>query len=397
MRGMLRIALVLLALRSGRGLLGSPSTSNGVVDRPSHRPYSLEAQNSRRGCEVMTLSRFMIEATRNDPDHSDIESLMQSIQIACKTISSLVARAGVNDLTGEQAYKPSSAAEDSISLDKMADRVLRNALRFTGKLGVLGSEDEKAILVEEAWNSKYVACFDPLDGLANLEVGIPTGTIFGIFKESDECLVDFGERVSKPAEELLLKALSPADNMIAAGYCMYSSSTVLVFCLGRGLGVHGFTLDPLIGEFVMTHPNIRIPKRGKTYALNEANSEVWPAGLQQYIQNIKSGRGESHTSFNCRYVGSMVGDVHRTLLRGGIFGYPPNAKYREGKLHLVYEAAPMAFLIEQAGGRASTGRHRILDLMPQSLYQRIPVYLGSEDDMTELESYLTTKVYARQP
>ena len=393
---MLRAVLVLLALRLSHGFVRtSPYSITASAGQPC-RPPPLEALNSRRGCEVMTLSRFMIEATRSDPDHSDIESLMQSIQIACKTISNLVARAGVSDLTGEQIYRPAgSSDEDGVTLDKMADRVLRNALRFTGKLGVLGSEDEKAILVEEAWNSKYVACFDPLDGLANLEVGIPTGTIFGIFKESDECLVDFGERVSKPAEELLLKALSPADNMIAAGYCIYSSSTVLVFCLGRGLGVHGFTLDPLIGEFVMTHPNIRIPKRGRTYALNEANSEVWPSGLQQYIQNIKSGRGESHTNFNCRYVGSMVGDVHRTLLRGGIFGYPPNAKYREGKLHLVYEAAPMAFLVEQAGGKASTGRHRILDLIPSSLYQRIPVYLGSEDDVTELEGYLTTKAYAR--
>ena len=394
---MLRVALLLLALRV-RGLLSPRSQASSPSPELSRRLPPLEAQSSRRGCEVMTLSRFMIEATRSDPDHSDIESLMQSIQIACKTISRLVARAGVSDLTGEQMYKPASpgaAGEEGVSLDKMADQVLRNALRFTGKLGVLGSEDEKAILVEEAWNSKYVACFDPLDGLANLEVGIPTGTIFGIFKESDECLVDFGETVSKPAEELLLKALSPADNMIAAGYCMYSSSTVLVFCLGRGLGVHGFTLDPLIGEFVMTHPNIRIPKRGKTYALNEANSDVWPAGLQQYVQNIKSGRGESRTNFNCRYVGSMVGDVHRMLLRGGVFGYPPNAKYREGKLHLVYEAAPMAFLVEQAGGRATTGKHRILDLVPSSLYQRIPVYLGSEEDVTELESYLTTKVYAR--
>lgn len=387
-----RLSLLLAVLRLSRGLLTDLPALAGR--RPSLT--ELRARTSRHGCEVMTLSRFMIEATRSDPDHSDIESLMQSIQIACKTIASLVAREGINDLTGEQICKPlNSASEEGVTLDKMADRVLRNALRFTGKLGVLGSEDEKAILVEEAWNSKYVACFDPLDGVANLEVGIPTGTIFGIFKEHDECLVDFGERVSKPAEELLLKALSPADNMISAGYCMYSSSTVLVFCLGRGLGVHGFTLDPLTGEFVMTHPNIRIPRRGKTYALNEANSDHWPFGLQQYIQNVKSGRGDSRTSFNCRYVGSMVADVHRTLLRGGVFGYPPNAKHREGKLHLVYEAAPMAFLVEQAGGRASTGKHRILDLAPSSLYQRIPVYLGSEDDMVELESHLSAKAYVK--
>ena len=143
-----------------------------------------------------------------------------------------------------------------------------------------------------------------------------------------------------------------------------------------------------IGEFVLTHPNIRIPSSGKTYALNEANSPVWPLGLQNYITAIKKGEGRSKMQFNSRYIGSMVGDVHRTLLRGGIFGYPGNTKYPEGKLHLVYEAAPMAFLVEQAGGKASTGTQRILDLQPTSLYQRIPVFLGSADDILELEESL---------
>ena len=236
------------------------------LSRPSYRRLGRISSSSHDNfqTDVMTLTRFMIEATRSNPDHSDIESLMQSITIACKTIANLVSRSGITDLTGVQIATPigedpsaRKREENSpMQLDKVADRVLRNALRFTGKLGVLGSssETDKAIIIEESWNSGYVAVFDPLDGLSNLDIGLSTGTVFGIFREEEACLLDFGEGVSSKAERLLLSAMSPVSNIVAAGYCMYSSTTTLVFSLGSGLGVHGFTLDPNIGIAILPLP-----------------------------------------------------------------------------------------------------------------------------------------------
>ena len=258
----------------------------------------------------MTLSRFMIEATRSNPDHADFEGLISSIQIACKTIAILVSRHGVNDLMG-------SSTKDEQTLYNLASTVLKNSLRFTGKLGVYTPHDdiESPLLIEEAWNSNYVTVFDPLDGAGNVDVGVVSGTIFGIFKEKEECLVDFGETVSDQAEKRLLKALQ-GPNLVAAGYCMYSSSTVMMFSMGDG--VHGFTLDPAIGEFVLTHRNVKIPKRGQIYSFNEANQFKWPKGLQEYVSKIKTGKGETNKSYTARYIGSQVGDFHRTLLYGGM-------------------------------------------------------------------------------
>lgn len=339
---------------------------------------------------VMTLTRFMIEATRNNADHADMESLMASIQMACKTIANLVSRAGISDLTGLQAGGASIniQGEEQKKLDVISNNVLKNALRFTGKLGVIASEEEDhPVLVEEAYNSKYVAVFDPLDGSSNIDAAISTGTIFGIFRENEYCLIDDStEDITKAQEQCLMQTLQPGDNLVASGYCMYSSSTIMMFTLGDG--VHGFTLDPNIGEFVLTHPNVKIPKRGKIYSFNEANSPMWETGLQNYVNDIKNGKGESGVKYSSRYIGSMVGDVHRTLLYGGIFGYPADTKNVNGKLRLLYEAAPMSFIINQAGGKSSTGRGGIMEIHPTNVHQRVPTILGSYDDVTELEKYL---------
>mmetsp|Transcript_33375 Transcript_33375/g.56030 ORF Transcript_33375/g.56030 Transcript_33375/m.56030 type:complete len:409 (-) Transcript_33375:354-1580(-) len=330
---------------------------------------------------LMTLSRFMIEATRANPDHADFESLITSIQIACKTISTKLSRPGVTDLLGSDV-----SCKDS--LYDTANSILKNSLRFTGKIGTLAFQNEPPMLIEEAWNSKYIALFDPLDGSNNIDVGIVTGTIFGIFKEDEECLVDFGEEVEdEEARALLLRNLAPAKNLVAAGYCMYSSSTVMVLSIGEG--VHGFTLDPSIGEFVLTQPNIQIPSRGSTYSFNEARTPWWSPGLPEYLSDIKEGKGASGKTYTSRYIGSLVGDVHRTLLYGGVFGYPGDSKSApDGKLRLLHEVAPMAFLIEQAGGRASTGKQRILEMKPKTLHDHVPTFLGSAEDVLELEQYL---------
>lgn len=330
--------------------------------------------------DVMTLTRYMIENTKQFPDAQDLEVLMSSIQVACKTISNLVCRAGINDLTGLQGGI-NVQGEEQKKLDVISNDVLKNALRFTGKLGVVASEEEDhPVLVEEAFNSKYVAVFDPLDGSSNIDAAISTGTIFGIFLENDACLIDPEGDISEQQMACLLNTLQPGSNLVASGYVMYSSSTIFVLTLGNG--VNGFTLDPQIGEFVLTHPNIKIPKRGKIYSFNEANYFDWDPKLQDYVNGLKK------KGYSSRYIGSMVGDIHRTLLYGGVFGYPSDKKNVNGKLRLLYEAAPMGFIMEQAGGKATTGTEPIHDLQPKSVHQRVPTYLGSPEDVDELVAML---------
>lgn len=267
-----------------------------------------------------------------------------------------------------------------------ATTILKNSLRFTGKIGVATAYGDDPVLVEESWNSKYIAVFDPLDGSSNIEGGIVTGTIFSIFEEREECLVDAGEDVGEEAEKKLVNNLIPR-NLVASGYCMYSSSTVLMISLGDG--VYGFTLDPNLGDFVLTHPDVKIPTRGMTYSINEARKPWWPKGLQTYVDDIKEGKGESGQSYTSRYIGSLVGDIHRTLLFGGVFAYPGDLKGApNGKLRLLHEVAAMAFLVEQAGGRASTGTGPILKVTPKTLHDHISTYLGSKEDIVEIERYL---------
>jgi len=331
----------------------------------------------------------MLEQSMKNQELQELEALMSSIQIACKTIANLVSRAGITDLTGMQGGGGSVnvQGEEQKKLDVISNDILKECLRYTGKLGVIASEEEDhPVLVEEAFSSKYVAVFDPLDGSSNIDAAISTGTIFGIFEEKEECLVDDDADLAEAQLKCLLNTLQPGDNLVAAGYCMYSSSTILVFTMGNG--VNGFTLDPTIGEFVLTHPNIQVPKRGKIYSFNEANSPDWEAGLQNYVEAIKSGKGQSGARYSSRYIGSMVGDVHRTLLYGGIFGYPGDKKNPNGKLRLLYEAAPMSYIVEQAGGKSTTGKERIMNIHPEKVHQRVPTFLGSADDVSELEKFL---------
>mmetsp|Transcript_22015 Transcript_22015/g.31634 ORF Transcript_22015/g.31634 Transcript_22015/m.31634 type:complete len:407 (+) Transcript_22015:17-1237(+) len=361
------------------------------TNRITQRSASDNPDNSYMDGNIMTLSRYLIEATRSNPDHADFESLIESIQIGCKTICNLLARSAVNyetdvgssSLDNERSGKES---DQSKRLYRKASKVLKNALKFTGNVGVLNFENEDPVIVEESWNSKYIAVFDPLDGSSNIDVGIVTGTIFGIFKEEEECLTDFDENVTSEVSVKLLKNLK-LSNLVAAGYCMYSSSCVLMFSMGEG--VNGFTLDPTIGEFILTHPNVKIPARGDTYSFNEARAPWWPQGLQDYVRDAKLGHGETGQTYTSRYIGSMVGDIHRTLLYGGVFGYPGDSKGApDGKLRLIHEVGPMAFLVEQAGGKASTGKGRILEVQPTSLHQHVSTFLGSNDDIQEIENYL---------
>jgi len=331
----------------------------------------------------VTLTRFIIEEGMANADLShlkDMENLMAAIQLACKKIGSLVARAGISDLTGLESGGGSVnvQGEEQKKLDVLSNDVLKNALRFSGKMGIMASEEEdKPVLVDETYSGNYIAVFDPLDGSSNIDAGIATGTIFGIFEDNAECLTQPWEDTIEEQElQCMYGTMQPGKNLVAAGYCMYSSSTMLVVTFGNG--VHGFTLDPSIGEFVLTNHDMKVPEDGKIYSFNEANEPNWDSVIRKFIGDYKK-RG-----FSSRYIGSMVADVHRTIMYGGIFGYPGDKKNPNGKLRLLYEGAPMSFIIEQAGGLSTTGRERVMDLEPKAVHQRVPVILGSKNLVQEV-------------
>lgn len=238
---------------------------------------------------------------------------------------------------------------------------------------MVSEENDDALLVDGSLRGKYCVVFDPLDGSSNIDCGVSIGTIFGIYKVKDD-------------KHDVSSVLCPGKEMVAAGYCMYGSSTV--FILSTGHGVNGYTLDPSIGEFILTHPDIKIPQRGKIYSVNEGNAVYWHEPCKKYFESLKFP-ADGKKPYSARYVGSMVSDVHRTLLYGGIFGYPADKKSKNGKLRLLYECFPMAFIMEQAGGKASTGTKRILDLVPEHIHARSPIFLGSADDVSDIE-----KLYA---
>eukprot|EP00184_Porphyridium_aerugineum_P008048 CAMPEP_0184692176 /NCGR_PEP_ID=MMETSP0313-20130426/764_1 /TAXON_ID=2792 /ORGANISM="Porphyridium aerugineum, Strain SAG 1380-2" /LENGTH=397 /DNA_ID=CAMNT_0027149987 /DNA_START=104 /DNA_END=1297 /DNA_ORIENTATION=- len=331
----------------------------------------------------ITLTRFILEEAMGNADLShlrDMELVMTSIALACKKIASLVSRAGISNLTGLQEGGGSInvQGEEQKKLDVLSNEVLKNALRFSGKMGIMASEEEdKPVLVEETYSGNYICVFDPLDGSSNIDAGIATGTIFGIFEDTVQCLTqDWEDKVNEKELQCMYGTMQPGKNLVAAGYCMYSSSTMLVVSFGNGL--HGFTLDPSIGEFVLTNYDMKIPENGKIYSVNEANSNNWDPAMKEYIESCKK------KGYSSRYIGSMVADVHRTILYGGLFAYPADSKNKNGKLRLLYECAPISFLIEQAGGVSTTGTQRVMDVVPNGVHQRLPLILGSKNMVQEV-------------
>ena len=322
---------------------------------------------------VVTISRFFIEQERKHPEATGaFTSILHDIALAAKIISKQVNMAGLVDILG-RAGTENVHGEQVQKLDVFANDVMYKALDHTGHVAVLASEEsEDPIPIPEKFPAgDYVVLYDPLDGSSNIDVNVSIGTIFSIHRK-----VTRGERGT------LEDCLQPGSRQLAAGYVVYGSSTMLVYTTGAG--VHGFTLDPSIGEFLLSHPNLRIPEPpSKTYSINEAYYDRWSPGQQRLVSHMKREGG-----FGSRYIGSLVADIHRTLLQGGLFMYPGDRKNPEGKLRLLYEAAPMAFIVEQAGGRASDGRTRLLDLQPRALHQRVPVYLGSAGFVEMAENFL---------
>ncbi|CAI5499646.1 unnamed protein product [Closterium sp. NIES-64] len=321
---------------------------------------------------------------------NEMTIVLSSISLACKQIASLVTRAGISNLTGVQGAQ-NVQGEDQKKLDVVSNEVFAHCLRASGRTGIIASEEEDTpIAVEESYSGNYIVVFDPLDGSSNIDAAVSTGSIFGIYREPEGgCLIDLEEdaTLDQIQATCVTNVCQPGKNLLAAGYCMYSSSTILVLTIGTG--VFGFTLDPMYGEFVLTHADIKIPKSGKIYSFNEGNYDMWTPQLKKYIDSLKDA--SSGKPYSARYIGSLVGDFHRTLLYGGIYGYPPDSKNANGKLRLLYECAPMSFLAEQAGGKGSDGFRRVMDIMPEQVHQRVPLFVGSPDEVEKLEKYLAEK------
>ncbi|KAL1823827.1 hypothetical protein DCAR_0311829 [Daucus carota subsp. sativus] len=337
--------------------------------------------------QIETLTGWLLKQEIAGEIDAELTIVLSSISMACKQIASLVQRASISNLTGVQGAV-NIQGEDQKKLDVVSNEVFSNCLRSSGRTGIIASEEEDVpVAVEESYSGNYIVVFDPLDGSSNIDAAVSTGSIFGIYHPNDECLVNIDEdsTLDSETQKCIVSVCQPGTNLLAAGYCMYSSS--VIFVLSIGTGVYSFTLDPMYGEFVLTQEKIQIPKSGKIYSFNEGNYQMWDEKLKKYMDDLKDP-GPSGKPYSARYIGSLVGDFHRTLLYGGIYGYPRDAKSKNGKLRLLYECAPMSYLVEQAGGKGSDGHSRVLDIVPTEIHQRVPLYIGSTEEVEKLEKYL---------
>lgn len=322
---------------------------------------------------IITIERFILAQERMyEGATGDLTSLLYDIALAGKIISSYVRRAGIVDVLGS-AGNLNVQGEVQQKLDVIANDTIKQAVAHTGRVCVMASEEEDdPILCPGSGDARYVLMFDPLDGSSNIDVNASIGTIFSIHKRSEDLNADS-----------LAQTLQRGTNQVAAGYIIYGSSTVMVYTTGQG--VHVFTLDPTIGEFRLLNPDVRVKRTGKYYSVNESNFSRWTEGYREVVRHLKGAVGDPSEHKNARYIGSLVADFHRNLISGGVFIYPADSKSPEGKLRLQYEANPLAFVIEQAGGRASDGRRRIMEIDPQKLHQRTPLVIGSTDDVLFVE------------
>lgn len=329
--------------------------------------------------QIVTIERHIIDQERSHPEATGaFSSLLYDIALAAKIIARETTRAGLVDILG-LAGSRNVQDEQQMKLDVFADNTIIRMNSYTGRLAVMASEEREDVIhmPKEYGIGKYVLVFDPLDGSANIDVNVSIGTIFGIYR-----------RLSEGGPGTLIDCLQKGVHLVAAGYVVYGSSTMLVYTTGKG--VHGFTLDPGLGEFLLSHQGICIPDRPKYISTNQGYEQYWSSGvrrLTQWLQGMDPEDPRKPLSF--RYIGSLVADFHRNLLEGGIFYYPADTRRPRGKLRLLYEAIPLAFIVEQAGGYASDGRHRILDIQPESLHQRIPLFIGNRELVEKAEEFVS--------
>ena len=333
----------------------------------------MEDEKIKQQNKPITLAFHLIQNQKDIKEATgDFTLLLTSIQTALKYISSKVRKAGIANLYGVSG-ESNVSGDTQKKLDIISNESFINALKMSNKVCAMASEEnEFPILLEENHEAQYVVAFDPLDGSSNIDANVTIGSIFSIWR-----------RISKGrcgVEDLL----QSGENIIAAGYTCYGSSTQLVLSI-QGFAVNCYTLDPSLGEFVLTHPNIKIPSRGSIYSINEGNASFWDKQITEYIHS-KKFPPKGQKIYSLRYIGSMVGDIHRTLLYGGIFLYPSDSKSPEGKLRLLYEVFPMSFIAENAGGKSSNGQKRILSILPKKIHQRSSIIIGSKEDVEDVEN-----------
>ena len=333
--------------------------------------------------KLITLDEFTIQETRKFPQATgELSSLLRDIALAGKVINQQVRIAGLSDILGKHGAT-NIQGEEQMKLDVIADETLIHVLKnSTDCAGIASEENDDHVSYEDTFsaNSKYVVLFDPLDGSSNIDVNAPIGTIFSIYRRVSE--------LGKTCTEA--DFLQPGNRLMAAGYIIYGSSTMMVYA--TKLSVNGFTLEPSIGEFCLSHPNIKVPENGKIYSLNQGNTVKFGEGMKAYLNYCMESNKEEGRPYSHRYIGSMVGDLHRTLIKGGIFMYPADKSSPNGKLRLQYECNPMSFIVEAAGGLGHTGIERVMDVQPTELHQRVPIFIGSKNMVNKALEFVKDSV-----
>ena len=324
-----------------------------------------------------TLSKFLIQQLEGIEGSRDLGALLIDVAAAVKTISSMAAKGALGGYLGK-AGTENVQGEQQVKLDVASNEVILKSCDWGGLVAGMASEelDDPYPIPAEYPRGRFLLIFDPLDGSSNADVNVSVGTIFSILRHD--------KKEAPKAEDFLQKGIE----QVAAGYAIYGPSTMLVVTVGKG--THGFTLDREVGNFILTHPNLRIPEDTSEFAINTSNARFWETPVHRYVTECQDGKsGERGRDFNMRWIASMVAEVHRILVRGGVFMYPRDTRDPEkpGRLRLMYEASPISFLVEQAGGAASTGRQRLMDLLPHQLHQRVPVILGSKNEVERIVRY----------
>ena len=327
----------------------------------------------------ITLNEFIIHQQAEFPEATgNFSCLLHHIGIAAKKVNREVNKAGQVDILGRSGCE-NVQGEEQQKLDVYANEAFMEELQASGECcGIASEENEDVTTFHEGLcrNAKYIVCMDPLDGSSNIDVNVSVGTIFSIYRRKSP----IGEAA------VLDDFLQKGSEMVAAGYIIYGSSTMLVYTVGRG--VNGFTLDPSLGEFCLSHPNIKTPASGKIYSINEGNYEKFPVGIKKYIKYCQEKYAKTNRPYTSRYIGSLVADFHRNMLKGGVFMYPSTDSHPNGKLRLLYECNPIAFIAEQAGGLAFSEEGRILDLQPEAIHQRVTFYAGAHDMVMKVKEFL---------
>jgi fructose-1,6-bisphosphatase I len=338
-----------------------------------------------KATSVVTIERFIIEQERQHPEATgQLSGILYDMALAAKMIANKVRSAGLADILGS-AGDENVQGEMQQKLDVFANETIVKAMDHSGRLCGMASEEEAGIIpIPDMFRcGKYCLMFDPLDGSSNIDVNVPVGTIFSVVR-----------KITRGARGEMEDMLQPGRRQVAAGYVIYGSSTMLVYTTGQG--AHAFTLDPSIGEFLLSHQDIRIPSSGRYLSVNDSYERLWDDKVRALMRRYRGLDGERR-AMSVRYVGSLVADFHRNLLGGGLFAYPSNTKTTRGKLRLLYEANPLAFIVEQAGGAAIDGRNRILDIQPNDLHQRTPLYIGSKNDVDTALAMLSEVVKEERP